>query len=69
MSSIGDLFSHIMTLIGLNHYNKTESDNKYAVKSHSHNNYLTSHQDISGKVDKAQGASNKNKNVVLCRYK
>ena len=32
-----------------NHYSKTESDNKYQPKG----NYLTSHQDISGKADKS----------------
>lgn len=32
--------------------------------NHTHNQYLTSHQDISGKLDKAQGSSNASKNVV-----
>ncbi len=64
MTSISNLFNHFMSLVGLNHYNKSESDNKYATKTHNHSEYLTSHQDITGKVDKAQGSSNKNKNVV-----
>ena len=64
MTSISNLFNHFMSLVGLNHYNKSESDNKYATKAHNHSEYLTSHQDITGKVDKAQGSSNKNKNVV-----
>ena len=33
MTSIGDLFNHFMSLIGLNYYNKTESDGKYALKT------------------------------------
>ena len=64
MTSISNLFNHFMSLVGLNHYNKSESDDKYATKTHNHSEYLTSHQDITGKVDKAQGSSNKNKNVV-----
>lgn len=32
MSSIEDLFNHFMSLVGLNHYNKTETDTKYATK-------------------------------------
>lgn len=32
-STISELFNHFMQLIGLKYYNKTESDNKYALKS------------------------------------
>ena len=64
MVSIGTLFSDLMQLVGLNHYTKTQSDNQYAAKDHSHTGYLTSHQDISGKLDKAQGSSKASKNVV-----
>lgn len=64
MVSIGTLFSDFMQLVGLNHYTKTQSDNQYAAKDHSHTGYLTSHQDISGKLDKAQGSSKASKNVV-----
>lgn len=53
MVSIGTLFSDFMQLVGLNHYTKTQSDNQYAAKDHSHTGYLTSHQDISGKIDTA----------------
>jgi len=51
MVSIGTLFSDFMQLVGLNHYTKTQSDNQYAAKDHSHTGYLTSHQDISGKAN------------------
>ena len=53
MVSIVTLFSDFMQLVGLNHYTKTQSDNQYAAKDHSHTGYLTSHQDISGKIDTA----------------
>ena len=52
MVNIGNLFNDLMNLIGLKYYNKDECDGKYATEDHNHTEYLTSHQDISGKEDK-----------------
>ena len=48
-SQVDDLINNIE--ISSDVYTKTESDSKYQVKG----NYLTEHQDISGKVDKIEG--------------
>ena len=76
MTSIGDLFNHFMTLIGLKHYTKSESDAKYALKSDvTVDSSLSSSSTnavqnkviksaIDGKVSTSQGSTNKNKNVV-----
>lgn len=41
MVNIEDLFNDLMDLIGLKYYDKEESDEKYSVANHSHNEYLT----------------------------
>lgn len=45
----------------VDHYTKTESDNKYQPKG----NYLTQHQDLSGYIPKAQGADNVGKILMV----
>lgn len=44
MTSIAQLFNNFMELVGLNHYNKTESDNKYATKNHTHTDYISGNE-------------------------
>lgn len=75
MVSIGDLFEDLITLIRLKFYSKTESDGRYIQKNNTNgllkndgtvdqSSYLTSHQDISGKLDINQGSNSASKNVV-----
>lgn len=80
MVNISQLFNDLMQLIGLNYYNKTEADNKYALKSDIpssstvDSSLSTSSEHpvqnkvvksaLDGKVDIAQGSGNGGKNVV-----
>ena len=62
MVSLGQLFTNLLTLININFFTKTQSDNRYIQKSNTSglmkndgtvdtSTYLTSHQSITGKED------------------